>query len=174
MVDKKELKMDIIDSAMLDNKAVRVPTASGEFYKKKYHLEVNALGVNELVEEDEPFDWYGMIQASTEGCSMDYLLKRFQQTGDISILQKTKGQYFDSTDMPKDLLGMYKKVQEGERYFNQLPLEVRQQFDNSFTKFLASEGVSNVNISNNVNNVNTDSVDNSSKKIESEVNENDK
>lgn len=118
----------------------RVPTCSGSKTKVKYHLEVDAKGVNVLVAEKEPFDWYGMIQASTDGCSLEKMLDRYRKTGDLSILNKRTGAYFDATAMPNSLIGMYKKIQEGERYFNELPLDIRQKFDNSFTKFLANNG----------------------------------
>lgn len=148
----------------------RIPTCAGCKEKVTYHMRVDERGVNDLVADDVKFDWYGMIQASTEGCSIEYLLKKYEQTGDISLLQRKQGSFFDVTDLPDSLIGMYKKIQEGERYFNELPLEVRESFDNSFTKFLAQNGEIKTN------NINKSVVsdENISVNVESEVNKNDK
>lgn len=115
-----------------------------EIYNKEqyeYHIEVDALGHEVSVKNDKPLNWYEQIQSYHDGCALKCLLDRYKQTGDLGVINKQTGSYFDASDMPTDLISMYKKVQEGERYFNNLPLEVKQLFNNSFTEFLSKDGV---------------------------------
>lgn len=107
----------------------------------EYHIEVDSFGHEVSVKNDKPINWYEQIQSYHDGCALKCLLDRYKQTGDLAIINKTNGQYFDASDMPDTLIGMYKKVQEGERYFNSLPTEVKQLFNNSFTEFLDKDGV---------------------------------
>ena len=48
--------------------------------------------------------------------------------------------YADITDMPKSYIEAHNKIQKMEQNFNELPLEIRNKFDNSFTKYLAEAG----------------------------------
>lgn len=117
--------------------------------KPTYHLVIDKFGHQKL-EQDGVENIYDKIQAYHDGCALKCILARYKETGDVSLLNRKSGAFFDSTDMPDSLLGMYKKVNEGKEFFNNLPLEVRQQFNNDFGEFLAKGGVINDNKNNDI------------------------
>lgn len=127
--------------------------------KDTFHLVIDDFGHQKL-EKNGTDNWYAKIQSYHDGCALKCMLARYKETGDISFLSKSNGQYFDATNMPTSLLDMYKKVNEGKELFANLPLEVRQQFNNDFGEFLAKGGVydvpsnSNTNVSDNTSNSN--------------------
>lgn len=114
-----------------------------EIYDKEsdnFHLEVNKAGQNNMVKDEIRVNWYEQIQSYHDGCALKCLLDKYKQTGDVSILNRKSGEYFDASEMPTTLIDMYKKVQEGEQLFENLPKETKEKFNNSFTEFLAKNG----------------------------------
>lgn len=64
-------------------------------------------------------------------------LKRFA-LGDESALQVTQGAYGDFTTFPKTFAEVLQVMINSEDYFNQLPIDIRRNFDFNFNKFLSS------------------------------------
>ena len=80
---------------------------------------------------------YEKIQASKDDTLIYNILDRFA-AGDVSVLQRHQGVYADLTDMPKTLAEAQQSLITAENYFNKLPLDVRAEFNHSFSEFLAS------------------------------------
>ena len=80
---------------------------------------------------------YEKIQASKDDTLIYNILDRFA-AGDVSVLQRHQGFYADLTDMPKTLAEAQQSLITAENYFNKLPLDVRSEFNHSFSEFLAS------------------------------------
>lgn len=59
---------------------------------------------------------------------------------DPSVLNQRIGQYGDFTQMPKTLAEFQQMALDMEHAFNELPLDVRKQFDNSVDKFIHDAG----------------------------------
>lgn len=82
-------------------------------------------------------DWYGKIQSFADSVDINTILKRCA-VGDDSALNRVQGFYADVTGMPKNNAELLQMVIDGQKNFEQLPLEIRQRFDNDFNKFFAT------------------------------------
>lgn len=170
MAEKNNLNFDTKYTRKTNDTSYDFPSSIYDKEQDSFHMEVNALGQNEFVKDKERVNWYEQIQSYHDGCALQCLLKKYEQTGDASVLNRKTGEYFDATDMPNTLIGMYKKVQEGEQFFDKLPKEVKEQFNNSFTEFLAKGGVIE-NANTNSNNVASDNIPTDTTKSNKKVKE---
>lgn len=82
---------------------------------------------------------YDYIQSHRDSVDIHKILQRFEE-GDTSALSKIQGQFGDFSDYPRSYAELLNKVLEGEQTFNQLPLDVREQFGFSYERWLASAG----------------------------------
>lgn len=80
---------------------------------------------------------YDYIQSHAESVDIHVILERYAR-GDVAALSKRQGFYADVTGVPTTYAGMLNTVIAGERQFESLPLEIREKFDHSFQKWLAS------------------------------------
>lgn len=80
---------------------------------------------------------YQYIQSFKESTDIHVLLKRFVN-GEADALSQAQGFYMDASDMPKTYMEVLNSVIAGENAFNSLPAEVKRQFNNSFSEWLAS------------------------------------
>ena len=67
------------------------------------------------------------------------------QRGDIDVLAQRAGMYGDFTNMPTSYAELYQSVLDAQAYFDSLPLDIRQKFDHSFSKFFTSIGTPEFN-----------------------------
>lgn len=92
-----------------------------------------------VLEESGRENIYDQIQSHAESCDIHVLMKRYMN-GDVSALSQAQGQFLDVTDFPKTYADMLNFVNDMERSFMSLPPEVRAEFGNSFSEFLAASG----------------------------------
>lgn len=67
---------------------------------------------------------------------MAYIISRIN-AGDPSVLPDPNALYADVTDLPNTPIGMVNFLDGLRRQFDSLPAETREQFDNSFSRFVA-------------------------------------
>lgn len=82
-------------------------------------------------------DLYGYIQSHKDNCDLHLMLERYAN-GETDALSKVQGWYGDITGMPKTYAEVLNAVLAGESMFDKLPVEVKQQFDNSFAVWLTA------------------------------------
>lgn len=82
---------------------------------------------------------YDEIQAHKDSVDINKILERYRQ-GDVTALDRVKAQYLDIADAPKSLAEMYSFVQNCSKFFEQLPLAVREEYDHNPAKFVADIG----------------------------------
>lgn len=104
--------------------------------RKTYSSKIHDDGSIELIESGKE-DWYGYIQSFADEVDINTILRKAAM-GDVSGLQKVQGFYADATTMPKSYSQLLQMVIDGERNFEQLPIEIRQKFDNDFYKFFST------------------------------------
>lgn len=92
-----------------------------------------------VLEESGRENIYDQIQSHAESCDIHVLLKRYMN-GDVSALSQAQGQFIDVTDFPKTYADMLNFVNDMERSFMSLPADVRAEFGNSFSEYLAASG----------------------------------
>jgi hypothetical protein len=73
-------------------------------------------------------------QAFKDATDINKILYKAQKTGTISHLQKHQGAYGDFSDID-DLLTAHQRLQRGQEIFDDLPSEVRREFDQDLGKF---------------------------------------
>ncbi|WGL31231.1 internal scaffolding protein [Dipodfec virus UOA04_Rod_815] len=90
--------------------------------------------VLEVTGEENLYDYIQSFALSTD---INYIVSRFT-AGDESVLQQRQGLYFDATSMPTTLADALNLVNDGQRAFDLLSVDVKQKFNNSFSEWLAS------------------------------------
>lgn len=92
-------------------------------------------GVMDLVEAGRE-DLYDFIQSHADSVDIHVLLARFQN-GDVDALSRVQGAYGDFTNMPTSYAELLNKVNEGQSFFNSLPVDIRAKFHHNFAEFMA-------------------------------------
>ena len=90
-----------------------------------------------VLEEKGRENLYDYIQSHRDSCDIHVLLKRYAN-GEVDVLSQVQGSYGDFTEMPKTYAELLNRINEGETFFNSLPVETRAKFGHSFTQFMAS------------------------------------
>ena len=81
-------------------------------------------------------DWYGYIQASLEETLMENIISKYE-SGNIEILNQINRVYGDNTEVPTNLMEAQKQIMEVQNIWSELPLEVRNEFNNNVYEFMA-------------------------------------
>lgn len=105
------------------------PTYEG-FYDENGALKLKRTGQINIYDE---------IQSHAESVDINTTLKKFAN-GDTGALAKVQGVYGDFTEMPKSYAEMLNTVINGERRFNELPVDIRAKFNHNFGEFVAGIG----------------------------------
>lgn len=119
-----------------DRKSVPYPETTS--IVTDYQLSLGLDGKEVLVPVGE-HDIYPEIQSHAKSVDINEIILRHQR-GDIDVLAQRAGMYGDFTNMPTSYVELYQSVLDAQAYFDSLPLEVRQKFDHSFSKFFTSIG----------------------------------
>ena len=110
-------------------------TVSGSGMKDTYKMHVDADGKRELKKSGE-YNLYADIQSYKDSVSIDYILTRFVN-GDETALSRVQGIYGDFTQMPTTMAELQQRVIDAEHLFNNLPLDIREQYNFSASEFFA-------------------------------------
>ena len=92
-----------------------------------YQPKFDENGVMDLVESGKE-DLYDFIQSHAEAVDIHVILARFQN-GDIDALSRVQGAYGDFTNMPTTYADLLNRVNEGQSFFNSLPVDIRAKFN---------------------------------------------
>lgn len=110
-------------------------TVPGSGMKDTYKMHVDADGKRELKKSGE-YNLYADIQSYKDSVSIDYILSRFVN-GDDTALSRVQGIYGDFTQMPTTMAELQQRVIDAEHLFNNLPLDIREQYNFSASEFFA-------------------------------------
>lgn len=114
----------------------RVYQHPGNPIKDVYAPRYDDNGVLDLVVTGQE-NLYDFIQSHKESTDIHVILERFA-SGETDVLSQIQGFYADASDMPKTYAEVLNAVIAGEQAFDRLPVEVKQQFGNSFSVWLAA------------------------------------
>lgn len=106
--------------------------------KEEYQLRVTKDG-EDLVKVGES-NFYDYIQSHKDSVDIHKILERCALMDDYSILNRMPAKFMDVTEMPKNLAEAYAAVKDAETFFERMPVEIKQKYDNDFTQFLQSLG----------------------------------
>lgn len=108
----------------------------GSPVKILYGPEFDDKGRMNLVEKGRE-NLYDFIQSFKESVDIHVLLKRFSN-GETDVLSQIQGFYGDFSEFPRTYADLLNTVNEGEAFFNGLPVEVRSKFGHSFPVFMSA------------------------------------
>ena len=80
---------------------------------------------------------YDYIQSNRDSCDINLLVARFAN-GDVDALSKVQGAYGDFTQFPKTYAELLNRVNQGRLMFDDLPLDIRDKYNNDFAQFMAA------------------------------------
>lgn len=115
-----------------------VTSVPGEREKVTYTSRVDKEG-RIVLEPSGKEDVYGYIQSFRDSVDIHKIMERFT-AGDPTALSRAQGFYADITDAPSNFAEMLNLVQAGREAFDSMPAAVKEQFDNSFEKWLVTSG----------------------------------
>lgn len=121
----------------------QVFTPGGSRYADKHAVSIDEFGHKTLRKTGEQTNIYLKIQAHADECDIEKILSRAEVEG-YEILDRKEVMSGDVSIMPKSLLEAQITLQKQENEFNKLPLEIRKEFNYSFTEYIA-EASNNMN-----------------------------
>lgn len=114
-------------------------TPSGSPIHVLYSAKVDKNGVTTL-EEVGTENTDDLIQAAAESTDIAMILSYYNQTGDVSVLNRYTPHYGDFSKLPKTLAEFLQLRIDSENFFMALPAEIKQKFNNSADEFFAQAG----------------------------------
>lgn len=106
---------------------------------EEYEYKFDKEGHKNLVPKGTKIDVYSKIQADKDSCDINKLMERFA-LGDTEALNVNKGYWIDATKLPTNLAEVFEKGLEAEQYFEGLPTDLKEMFDNSHSVFFTEMG----------------------------------
>ena len=106
----------------------------GKPFVPEYEYTLDKTGKKQLVKKDTVDNIYERIQAERDSCDINKLMERFA-LGDTEALNINKGFYLDTRKLPKSYFEVLKLGIEAENYFEGLPVDLKKEFDNSYSVF---------------------------------------
>lgn len=101
-----------------------------------YQPKFDENGVMDLVVSGRE-DLYDFIQSHADSVDIHVILARYQN-GEIDALSRVQGAYGDFTNMPTSYAELLNRVNEGQSFFNSLPVDIRAKFNHNFAEFMAA------------------------------------
>lgn len=119
-------------------------TPSGEREEEVIAMKLDENGREEFYIAGKTNVWE-KTQADLEESKIGVILKRVNETGDISILNMRQGMYADITNTPKNMIEINERYQKAEKEFKTLPKEIQKAYDYDYMKFYLDAGSENWN-----------------------------
>lgn len=119
-----------------ERKIVHIEPGSG--IKDEYQLRV-VDGTKTLVKTGQT-NLYEYIQSHADSVDIHKILERCAMMDDYSPLMRMPAQFMDVSEMPKNLAEAYAAVQDAENFFNRMPTDLKEKYDNNFIQFLQDLG----------------------------------
>ena len=141
MAIKKRLCDDYLSRLLRDHKGEFV-TNPGDPLEDTYDYKYID-GVKQLVKVGKT-NVQDLIDSYAEVQDLHVMIGKFLN-GDDSVIRPEKGQFGDFTKYPKTYAELFQRVNDCERIFDSLPVEMREKFDNSYVKFWEDFGSDHFN-----------------------------
>lgn len=118
-----------------DNDTGKYITESGTKLIAKYAMKIDEkTGYEYLAPTGEYDNVYDRIQADYPSTDINLLMERFA-LGDTEAINIKQGFYADVTNMPKTYAELFQRYEDAHKFFDELPTDLKEMFNNSFTEF---------------------------------------
>lgn len=118
---------------------VEIATTSGEEIEDVIAMRINEDGVEEFYVSGKT-NVFEKIQAESHGTRIEEIIAKVLATGDATLLNQKKGEFMDLTEMPENIFEAQQRITEAEKTFKELPIEVRNAYNNNFNEYLKDVG----------------------------------
>lgn len=116
---------------------IDLPSPAGEDVVDEYGVVIDEDGLQVLAVVGKK-NIYLPIQEAAVGASVYDVLERYENTGDVSLLEKQKGLYADVTKSPRTLAELEQFRIDSRNAFYSLPTDVRRMFGDNYHVFMAN------------------------------------
>ena len=110
---------------------------TGTRYDQKYRIEYSKTG-HKIIVKDGTTDRYAIVQSHADETNIETIIAKSKL--DPSVLNKRVGQYGDFTKVPKSLADAQNMIVGIKQEFFELPVEIREKFNNSPEQYVAQYG----------------------------------
>lgn len=110
----------------------------GDPVKIEYQLRI-VDGCKTLVETGKT-SLYEYIQSHADSVDIHKILERCAMMDDYSLLNRMPAQFMDVSAMPNNLAEAYAMVQDAENFFDRMPTDIKEKYDNNFIQFIQDIG----------------------------------
>ena len=108
---------------------------SGSKLIAKYAMKIDEKTGYEYLAPTGDFDnVYDRIQADYPSTDINLLMERFA-LGETEAINIKQGFYADVTKMPKSYAELFQTYEDCKKFFDELPSDLKEMFDNSYTEF---------------------------------------
>lgn len=83
---------------------------------------------------------YEYIQSHADSVDITKILERCALIEDYSMLNRMPSQFMDVTEMPKTLAEAYAQVQDAKNFFDRMPVNIKETYNNNFVEFMSDLG----------------------------------
>lgn len=118
------------------DKSPDVASNPGSMIKEDRAPELDKYGNKRIVRKGE-LDFYSYIQSWRDTCDINILMAKFVN-GDKTALMQKVGAYLDISEIPDNFNDMLNLTTKAQLVFDQLPIEIKQQFGNNLNNFLSN------------------------------------
>lgn len=102
------------------------PTPSGSNMKPVMKVGYDEDGCKVLVKESE-VNIDDFINSFKDDCIVENIVRRFE-SGDVLVLNRVQGSYFDATQMPDSIHKANEILSNAEKVYKSLPKDIRQNY----------------------------------------------
>lgn len=114
-------------------------TECGSGIKDEYQLRVIDNQYMDLVKTGES-DLNAYIQSHADSVDIHKILEKCALIDDYSMLNRMPAQFMDTTEAPKNLAEAFSAVTDAKNYFDSMPVNIKESYNNNFVEFLDSIG----------------------------------
>ena len=108
---------------------------SGSKLLAEYALKVDPkTGYEYLAPTGDFTNVYDRIQADYPSTDINLLMERFA-LGETEAINIKDGFYADVTAMPKTYAELFQRAEDAKQFFDELPTDLKEMFNNSYTEF---------------------------------------
>lgn len=116
----------------------RVYTDPGDPVKIEYQLRI--VDNSEEIVETGKTNLYEYIQSHADSVDITKILERCALIQDYSMLNRMPAEFMDVSEMPGNLAEAYAHVQDAKNFFDRMPVNIKEKYQNNFVEFIADLG----------------------------------
>lgn len=121
-----------------NQKGICPPTEPGSPFEWTWKEQYDKNGYCTVV-HDRQFNMQEEIQSHAESVDLEILIARYE-SGDLDALNQKQPSFADIIDVPNSYADVMNMRAATKRYFYDLPIEVRSEFNQDFEQFAAQLG----------------------------------